>query len=455
MSAIARVLLEYGETVSGSDREATPLALSLQQAGARFYLGQQPENVQGAEVVIRSSAIPDDNPEVKEARRLGIPVLKRNDFIGELISGHSTQNIAVCGTHGKTTTTTMITWILHELGQDPSFILGGISQNLHTNAHAGTGACFVIEADEYDHMFLGLTPSFIVVTNIEHDHPDCYPTPSDYQQAFVDFSNRLRPNGTLLACGEDKGARTLLQMLKSTGKNTLTYALEPIAAEYQARQVHSNSRGGLDFEVWEMLPNEKPTLLTEVSLQVPGIHNVRNALAALVTVYRLGAPAHSAASALASFNGTGRRFEIVGEVNGITLIDDYAHHPTEIRTTIAAAKSRFPSRRLWVVWQPHTFSRTQTLQNEFASAFNEADRVIITDIYAAREAVDPETARALLENIAQAITGAEVSLIPNFTEINKTLLEQLRPEDVLLVLSAGDATQINSYLLTALQRGAK
>jgi UDP-N-acetylmuramate--alanine ligase len=453
LSAIARLLKEMGYTVSGSDRAETPFVADLRSAGVTISIGHNPENVTGADVVVRSSAIPDDNPEVVAARAAGIPVLKRADFLGGLMAGKT--GIAVAGTHGKTTTTAMVAWVLTALGQEPSFIVGGVLNNLGANARAGKGNIFVIEADEYDRMFLGLKPVIEVVTNIEHDHPDCYPTPADFQAAFVEFMKLLPPDGVVVACAEDAGAEALLTEAKRLGRKTVAYGISdqlsvmvgqsPTMTSDQwtvAKNLHTNERGGFSFEA---IINRKSAI---VNLQVPGEHNVRNALAALTVASLLGLSLEAAAQALGQFTGTGRRFEVRGEANGVVVIDDYAHHPTEIRATLAAARSRYAGRRIWAVWQPHTYSRTQTMFDQFSNAFADADQVIVTEIYAAREPVQDYSAA----QVVQAMPHPSAQFIPNLPAISNYLVSHLRPGDVLLVLSAGDADLVSTQVLAYLQK---
>jgi UDP-N-acetylmuramate--alanine ligase len=456
LSAIALVLLENGIEVSGSDRQLSPLSTRLQAAGAHVFLGHAPENVLGADLVVRSSAIMDDNPEVQAALALGIPVLKRIDFLGQLTSGK--QTIAVAGTHGKTTTTAMIAWMLTALGLDPSYVIGGVSVNLGANAHAGHGAQFVIEADEYDRMFLGLNPHISVVTNVEYDHPDCYPTPADFYRAFQEFTGRLESNGTLVVCLDDPGAARLAKEQASSRK-VLTYGTSNPKAAYQAQDLQLNPLGGSDFQVsrgaerrGESTPATNPSRL-KVTLKVAGEHNVNNALAALVVADALGLPWQDAAAALAEFRGAGRRFEVRGEVSGVTVVDDYAHHPTEIRATLAAARGRFAGRPLWVVWQPHTYSRTRTLAAGFTSAFDHrpqspAEHIIVTEIYAAREAApkDGFSSKAIVDQMNQV----HAMYIPELAKVSSFLVDNLRPGDVLLVLSAGDADQVSDQVLKGL-----
>lgn len=449
LSAIARVLLESGATVSGSDKVLSPLAESLQASGCHIAIGHAAANIAGADLVVRSSAVPDDNPEVVAARAAGIPVLKRSEFLGTLLAGRT--GLAVAGTHGKTTTTAMLAWTLVALGRDPSYIIGGVARNLASNAHSGKGPDFVIEADEYDRMFLGLQPQISIVTTLEYDHPDCFPTPEDYMQAFLDFALRLEPGGSLLACGDDPGAQSLLQRLEALGRPGLSYGFDP-RSSYRAVEVTPNTLGGFSFRAVFQPTGLPPIPLAAAALQVPGRHNVLNALAVLAAVHCMGSAympqtCQAAAAALQAFSGVGRRFDVIGQAAGITIIDDYGHHPTEIRTTLAAARTRYPGQRLWAVWQPHTYSRTAAFSTEFASAFNDADRVIVTEIYAARESAQDFSAAL----VVASMTHPAVQFIPSLPDVTHTLVQQLQAGDVLLVFSAGDADQVSAQTLKALQ----
>ena len=449
LSAIARLLLESGYTVSGSDRVLTPFAEEIRKAGATVYVGHHPRYLKGADWVVRSSAITEDNPEVEGARRAGIPVYKRADFLGRLMEDKT--GIAIAGTHGKTTTTGMTAWVLSELGRDPSFIAGGTVNNLGVNAHAGSGNTFVIEADEYDNMFLGLKPQIEVVTSLEHDHPDFFPTFESMYEAFEKFVDLLPEDGTLIACAEDAGAAALIPYARNQGKNVISYGLQndmtinnPLWV--QARDVQPNTLGGFDFVMISNLAS-KTSASVKVSLQVPGQHNVRNALAVLAIVSVLGLPRRKAAKALGRFTGTGRRFELRGEVNGIRIFDDYAHHPTEIKATLAGARARFPKSRIWAIWQPHTYSRTKTLFLDFARAFTDADEVIVTEVYAAREPKQEFTSA----EVVSAMPHFSARYIETLSEVTGYLLEHLQPGDIVLVLSAGDADQISADVLKGLQ----
>lgn len=448
LSAIARLLKESGYEVTGSDNTLSQFAIDLQNDGVKVYVGHHPQNVTDAEFVIRSSAIPDNNPEVEAANNIGIPVYKRSDFLGQLMANKT--GVAVAGTHGKTTTTAMIAWTLYEMGRDPSFIVGGTLSNLKINARAGKGDLFIIEADEYDHMFLGLKPQIEVITNLEHDHPDFYPKFEDMYAAFQSFIDLLPPDGTLIASAEDEGAVTLLSYARRKGLNVVSYSVQGEMTInspqwMQARTLKPNDLGGYDFSVMTNLGATAATML-DVSLRVPGEHNVRNALAALSVIAMLGLPLKEAADVLSEFTGTGRRFEVRGEKKGVLVIDDYAHHPTEIKATLAGAKVRYPNHRIWAVWQPHTYSRTQTLLFEFSRAFGDAHEVLVTDVYASREAKQDFSSA----EVVGAMPHASARYTGSLDDTTDYLLKNLRSGDVLIVLSAGDADQISTDVLNEL-----
>ncbi len=447
LSAIARILLERGETVSGSDRQLSPLAVELAEAGVRIMVGHHADNIAGVDMVVRSSAIPIDNPEVQAALNAGVSVLKRSEFLPQLLAGF--QVIAVAGTHGKTTTTAMIAWVLETLGEDISYIIGGIPLNLGANAHAGKSTRFVIEADEYDYMFLGLNPQVAVVTNVEYDHPDCFPTPDDFYQAFQQFVDGIVPDGTLITYIDDAGARRLHQTALERGKRSLTYGFQgddQLNLDYYAQHLFLNEFGAYSFDmICDSLKRGTNSRALPVRLQVPGRHNVANALATMAVVDVLGLPLTKAAQALAEYRGTGRRFEVRGEIGGIVVVDDYAHHPTEIRATLEAARARYPEREIYTVWQPHTYSRTRRLLDEFVISFNDADHVLITEIYPAREPVPSDGFSA--RQIIKVMPHPDVHFIPDVNQAVDQLIAMLAPKAVVLVLSAGDANQISTDLL--------
>ncbi|MCC7362229.1 MAG: UDP-N-acetylmuramate--L-alanine ligase [Anaerolineales bacterium] len=441
LSAIAQVLLESGDAVSGSDETLSPFAAALAEHGAVVHVGHAAQNVNGAVVVIISSAIPADNVEVRAAQAKGIPVLKRADFLGQLMEGR--QGVAVAGTHGKTTTTGLTAFILDQAGLDPTFIVGGRLENYGANARAGRGRPFVIEADEYDRMFLGLKPLVAVVTNVEHDHPDCYPTLAEMQDAFQAFVNLLPPEGLLIGYGRDPFVQRLISERRAAGRPAVNYGLRR-DDDYRADSLQVNGAGGSDF-----LVVKDGNTLGLARTRLPGEHNVLNALAALAVADYLGVDFNTARNALAEYRGAGRRFEVKGEAGGVTVVDDYAHHPTEIRATLAAARRRFGDRPLWVMFQPHTFSRTRALLADFAASFAEADHVIIVDIFRSREAPDPEVSA---HDIVKRMQHPDARYIPALVDAANYLCDALQPGAVLLTLGAGDGNWVGQKVFDVLSR---
>lgn len=444
LSAIARVLLEQGAEVSGSDRELSPVAEALARDGARVFVGHRAENVAGADLVVVSSAIPDSNIEMRAAREAGIPVLKRPEFLGRMMDGQF--GVAVAGTHGKTTTTAMIASILVEAGRDPTFIVGGVIAGLETNARAGGSNLFVVEADEYDRTFLSLRPATAVITNVEHDHPDCYPTFADFRAAFEAFAALVPRDGLLVVCWDDPTARQVGERRRSAGTPVAFYGLGP-GAEWRAEEIRPNFAGGVDF-----LATHQGQVLGLVRLRLPGAHNASNAMAALAVSDFLGVPFRVARATLTDFRGVGRRFEIKGEAGGVTVVDDYAHHPTEIRATLQAARERFPQRPLWAVWQPHTFSRTRALLTEFAEAFGAADHVVVLPIYASRET---NTLGIRSTDVVAAMRHRDARSARSLEEALVWLGTEVRPGDVVLTLGAGDGYRVGEWLIEVLRNGNK
>lgn len=442
LSAIARVLVERGEHITGSDREDSPLAKSLRQLGVTVNIGHAARNVNGATRVIRSSAVGEDNVEVQAARTKGVPVFKRSEFLGELLANQ--QVIAVAGSHGKTTTTAMIAWMLTALNQKPGYIIGSVAQNLGTNAAAGAGRLFVIEADEYDYMFLGLSPKIALVTNVEHDHPDLFPTEHEFQRTFEKFVDRLQPDGIFIACDEDPGASDLLAYARAKGNQARIYSETHPFSDYWMGALRVTEDGGYSF-----VGMKGSTKLAEVKLQVPGQHNALNALGALAVADLLGLSVEEAAMALSDFRGTRRRFEKRGEANNVIVIDDYAHHPTEIRSTLESARTLYPERRIFAVWQPHTYSRTLTLQNNFLHAFKGADHVLVTEVYAARE---QKPAGFDMAAIVRSINHPSTRFVTPLAEVHDVLLKELQPGDVVIVMSAGDAIEVSAKLFDSLKK---
>ncbi len=439
LSAIAFVLLGRGFKVSGSDEQMNEFTLKLANAGCQIYHGHQSRHCEGADILLISSAIPDDNIEVIVAKERGIPVYKRAEFLRALMVDDFV--IAVAGSHGKTTTTGMIGQILIQSGLDPSIIVGGVLPFLGSNGRAGNSEFFVIEADEYDHMFLGLVPKIAVITNIDYDHPDLYPTKTVYQEAFGQFIGAVIAGGTLVVCQDDAATVNLASSSQPAGVGLETFGLSP--ARWQAVDIRSNQQGGNDFLV---LHQQKTAGL--IRLRVPGEHNIQNALAAIAVATRLEIDFNVIRQGLADFGGISRRFQIVGKLADVIVIDDYGHHPTEIQATLAAARQLYGRRRIWAVWQPHTFSRTKSMLAEFAASFDDADRVIILDIYQSREV---DSLGIDINRVAETIDHPDAHYLASMESAAKFIVDRIRPGDVVITLSAGDGNLVGELVLTTLK----
>jgi UDP-N-acetylmuramate--alanine ligase len=434
LSGIAKVLMERGTKVTGSDRERSPYTQSLIEAGVPVYFDHSASNIEGAELVLASSAIPADNPELVAAQQSGIPVVDRREFLGELTQGYRT--IAIAGTHGKTTTTGLLAWLLDQTSRSPTFIVGGILRDLDANAGVGTGDLFLIEADEYERTFLGLNPELAVVTNVEHDHPDTYPSEEDFHQAFEQFSARV--SKTLIVCADDPGSNRLALEHESR----LDYGISE-RAHWRATNLYRNDLGGHDFEVLRGDDHRG-----QASLQLPGVHNVRNALAAIAVMDLLGVGLEDLQPHLPRYGGISRRFEILGEASGVTVVDDYAHHPSEIKATLRAARERYPDSEIYAVFQPHTYSRWRVLIDELSESFSDADHIVVTEVFAAREQPDPAYSGTL---IAERIVQEDVQFIADLEQAADHLLRRLGGNAVLITLSAGDGNQVARSVLRGLE----
>jgi UDP-N-acetylmuramate--alanine ligase len=447
ISAIARVMLERGFVVSGSDLNGGPLADALAAEGATVYRGHDAEYVRGADAVVHSSAVPEDNPELVEARAGGVPVFRRAEFLPLVLEDRL--SVAVAGTHGKSTTSGMIAYLLTKAGLEPGFIVGGVVPDLGANARAGKGPIFVVEADEYDDMFMGTCPRMAVITNIEYDHPDLFADRGAVAAAFARFVLLLPEDGLLVACADDLAARALGNMWRAAGRPALLYGLEAGRADWRGVGLGVNEGGGMDFVV-----RGRGRVLGSARIKLPGAHNVRNALAALAVADYFGLTFEEAETALQDFSGVSRRFEVRGQASGVIVIDDYAHHPTAIRATLAAARARYPGRTLWAAWQPHTYSRTGALLDGFAGAFGDADRVIVTDIYRARErdtlgvSAEDVVSRMADHPWVKHVRGALPGVVDE-------LMAGLVGNDVVVVMSAGDAVEVSRMLLERLKARAQ
>jgi len=432
LSAIAAVLLDRGHAVSGSDLRDSDVLRRLAGRGASVYTGHDPARAAGADLVVASSAVPPDDPELRAARDRGRPVLHRGEMLRLLTAGR--QCLAVAGTHGKTTTTAMLTLLLRAAGRDPSFIVGGDVPALGSSGHAGQGPHFCLEADEYDRTFLALHPTLAVVTNVEWDHVDCYPDPAAGRAAFAAFIARVAPQGAVFLCQDDPAAWGLPR----PAAPTQGYGLAPTAA-WRAVDIACTPAE----TTFTVLHDGRPT--GPFRLRVPGEHNVRNALAALAAAAWAGVDIGAAGPALAEFAGVQRRFTVLGTAGAVTLVDDYAHHPGEIRATLAAARQRFPGRRLVAVLQPHTYSRTRALGAEMGRALAAADLVLVTGVYAARE---PDPGDVSGAQVAAAV-GRPAGYVATLEEALPWLQARLAPGDVVLTLGAGDITALGPRLLAA------
>lgn len=445
LSAIARILLGRGYTVSGSDARASHTLTELTELGAKTFVGHQADRVLGAHLVLISSAVPPDNVEVATATAAGIPVVKREHFLPPLMAGYT--SICVAGTHGKTTTTAMIASGLDSLGAEPTFIVGSEIRSLGASARAGCpDSPFVLEADEYDRMFLGLEPHIAVITNVEWDHVDCYPSIDSYREAFAEFAGRVPRGGTVIYCGDDPGACWVRTQAERAEPRWISYGLTP-GNQWRAIDLQVNADGGTDFLVEHNGLPWQP-----VSLTIPGQHNVLNALAALAAMHAAGyvfTGPDKNLKFLRDFAGTSRRLEHKGTACGIIVLDDYAHHPTEIRATLSAARQRFPRRAIWVLFQPHTYSRTHALLNEFCDALKNAEHVLITDIYAARE--HDTMGVSAHDLIAKLNTHPDARYAGDHAAAARLLLAELQPGNVLLTLGAGDGCQVGDQVLTELR----
>jgi UDP-N-acetylmuramate--alanine ligase len=439
MSGIALVLARRGVKVTGSDLKESRYSRALEAAGVHVSIGHSAANLGDPEVVVVSSAIPESNPELAEARRRGIPVWPRAKMLAHLAGEQKT--IAVAGTHGKTTTSSMIATMLTKMELAPSFLIGGEVDGFNTNAVNGSGEYYVVEADESDGSFVYLDPYVAVVTNIEADHLDHYGTLEAVEATFCDFMRRVEDDGVLVVCGDQP---RLVELARTCGKRVVTYGLSQ-ECDVRASVLGQEGRG-LRFEV-----TTADGKIATSATSVPGIHMASNATAALAVAWVLGLDLQDAADALASFSGVRRRFDVVGESSGVTIVDDYAHHPTEIKATLAAARG-LDYDRVLVLFQPHRYSRTEALRAEFSSAFEDADRVVLMDVYSAGETPIPGVSgKTVLDAVLGEDPRAQVAYLPHRSDIVDYLVARVRPGDIVFTMGAGDVTALGPELLEALK----
>lgn len=438
MSGIAEVLLNLGFTVTGSDRQLSPVTKNLEKLGAGIQKGHRAKMVHGSDVVVISSAVSQDNVEVQEAHRLKIPVIRRAEMLGELM--RMKQGVAIAGTHGKTTTTSMAGLVLQEGGFDPTLIVGGKIRSLKTNAKLGEGDYLVVEADEFDRSFLQLTPMISVITNIETEHLDCYRDLDEIKETFVAFANKTPFYGAIILCLDEVSLQEIIPKLH---RRIVTYGVTP-QAEVRAVDL---SYKAMETGFSVLSQNE---VLGRVTIHLPGVHNVKNALAALAVGLELEIPFKKIKKALEEFTGVYRRFEIKDEVSGVLVVDDYAHHPTEIKASLRAARCGW-NRRIIAVFQPHLFSRTRDFYHDFGQSFFDADTLVVTDIFPAREEPIPGVTGELVADSARSMGHRHVEFIPDSDHVLQYLTENVQDNDLVITLGAGDVFQIGESLIKKLK----
>jgi UDP-N-acetylmuramate--alanine ligase len=436
MSGLARIALSRGYSISGSDSKDSTVVTALRALGADTYIGHNSNNLEGVGVVVYSSAISNSNPEMLRAVELEIPLLTRAQALAILMS--DSKSVAVAGTHGKTTTSSMLTVALQACGLDPSFAIGGTLTTSGSNAHKGTGDLFVAEADESDGSFIEYKPFAAIVTNIEHDHVDYFHTAQAVTDAFAEFAKTISPDGTLVYCADDAGSKALGSAQSNVA--AISYGVSE-GTDLRVDQISLLPMGSTSRVLW------KGRAIGTLALQVPGHHNILNAAACLAMGLSLGAPAAELLHGLHSFRGAGRRFELKATVHGIRVIDDYGHHPTEIKVTLTAAKHLAGDGRVLVIFQPHRYSRTQAFLRDFATALDIADDSVLLEIYAASESViDGVSAQLIVDQMHKG------RFIPNFIEASDWMIENAKPGDVILTLGAGDVNSLSPIIIEGLTR---
>lgn len=439
MSGIAEILHNLGFEVSGSDSTPSEITDYLTSTGIRIHDAHVAENVRDTDVVVISSAINSNNPEVVEARKRGIPVIKRAEMLGEIM--RLKFSIGVAGTHGKTTTTSMIGKILRQANLNPTLIVGGVVAELGTGAALGSGDYLVAEADEYDKSFLAMFPSMSVVLNIEPDHLECYHGMEDLLDSFLAYINRVPFYGSAVISAEDPNTQIIRPRI-SRPFATFGFTND---ADYRAVNISMEPTRSV-FSVYR-----KQQLLGEIILRVPGRHNIANSLAAIAACMELDVPFPAIADALRDFRGVGRRFEFIAEVNGVAVIDDYAHHPSEIKATLAAARVAYPGRRVIAVFQPHLFSRTQQFVSEFAQALSQADICMLTDIYPARELPIPGVTSELIRAAGERIERGKFQYVGVKDNAIEAIAAVAQKGDVVILIGAGSITYIKHIVADRLK----
>ena len=425
MSGIAELLINLGFSVSGSDLNDSEIIQNLKKRGATIFEGHRAKNVKDCEVLVYSSAVPKNNPELIAAHAKNIPIIKRAEMLGELIALKQT-SIGVGGTHGKTSTSSMIGALLSHAGLDPTMVVGGLVQNINTNSKLGFGDLIIVEADEYDKSFLQLKPTMAVVTNIEKEHMDCYDDMDDLFDSFSQFANSVPFYGALIACLDSPSVQDLILRVK---RPVITYGLSS-RAEISAKNILADE---MDTTYTLYQKNKK---CGKVTLHAPGKHNVLNSLAAAAIGFEMGLDAKAIIAGIGSYGGVRRRFEIKGVANDVMVVDDYAHHPTEVSATLQAARDGW-NRRIIAVFQPHLFTRTKSFFKEFAAAFMNSDILIVTDIYSAREKPIKGVTGKLVSEAARSAGHKQVHYIPELENLQDALDEFVTENDMVITLGAG------------------
>ena len=437
LSAICEILIARGYSVSGSDMNESDMTAKLAQMGARIYIGHRKENVENADLIVYSAAVGKDNPELVRAGEMGIPCLSRAEMLGQLMSEYES-SIAISGTHGKTTTTSMVSLIMKNAGMDPTVLVGGNLSEIGGNCRVGSSEYFVTEACEYVDSFLSLKPRIEIILNIDSDHLDYFKDISQIVNSFETFAGLVPANGLIIAYS----ANPFVNQVAAGHDNVVTFGLND-DCNYYAKNICFDESGNPGFEVYGT-----DGFLTKVQLSVPGEHNVLNAMAAFAGTHTLGADAEVIRETLHSFKGTERRFDVVGTAsNGAKVVDDYAHHPTEIKATLSASKN-VPHNELWVCFQPHTYTRTIALFDEFAGAFDSAEHLILADIYAAREKnIYKVSSEQLMNKIKETHPEKDVRYIGDFNEMADYVRTHSKKGDMIITMGAGDIYKVGEMLL--------
>ena len=430
MSGIAELLINLGFEVTGSDMKTTDITKNLQKHGAVIHEGHKPGNVNDSDVLVYSSAVPADNPELKRAKKKLIPIIRRAEMLGELLKLKQT-SVAISGTHGKTTTTSMMGSVLTEAGMDPTLVVGGVVKSLDVNALLGQGDVIVVEADEFDKSFLQLTPTYAIITNIDSDHMDCYDSEQDLLNAFAQYANATPFYGAVVACVDEPMVK---RILPDISRPVITYGFSG-DAEFQAdsrvyREVRST-----------FVAKHREEELGEVELIVPGAHNIKNALAVIALGMEMEINFDTISNGLKQFSGVKRRFEIKGVFDDVMIVDDYAHHPTEVSATLRAIKNGW-DRRLVTVFQPHLYSRTQNFYEDFARSFLISDVLIVTDVYPAREEPLAGVTGELITNMAKSMGHENVYWVEDKKRLITAMKALVEPGDLVITMGAGDIWRI-------------